>query len=194
MKREDIIVSEGSLPVWQKIVSLSCFVAALYFSVKLLFLPVTNSTDIKESKMFSFLLVCLFSVFTYMFGLVINLRFDFKRQRWKKQFTVGPLKFGFWKPLPLINYISVFEQLENSYDEYGRGGEKYYSYNVNLWYAGNKHITVYSHSVKSASFNFAERIAIQLKVDLLDATVPNDFKWVELEEQNTEPTPLLQTP
>lgn len=192
MENKDIIISEGSLPVWQKIISLCCFIAVLYLLIRLLIL--SDSTDSKESRIFNFLLLLLFAIFTYMFGLVIRLRFDFNRQRWKKQFTVGPIKFGIWKSLSMITYMSVFKQLEVSYDEFGKKTGEYYSYNVNLWFSGNKHVTVYSHSVKSASFNFAERTAIQLKVDLLDATVPNNFKWVELEEQNTELTPLLQIP
>ena len=50
---------------------------------------------------------------------------------------------------------------------------------LNIFYERNKKITIYkTKSIKDA-FDVASHIADALAIDLLDATVKNDYKWVD---------------
>ncbi len=73
--------------------------------------------------------------------------------------------------MPNIEYVSVFRQLKEN---------KSYTYEVNLWVKGNRSFTIYEGLDLGATFAMGKTTAKTLNVDLLDATVPNDFKWVDL--------------
>jgi hypothetical protein len=47
-----------------------------------------------------------------------------------------------------------------------------------MWVKRNKSFTLYESGDLATAFSMGENTAKTLKVDLLDATVPNDFKWV----------------
>ena len=122
------------------------------------------------------------------FSLIQNIHFDLKDKRYKKEYSVGIIGVGVWKQLPEIEYVSVFKQSLKS-DESGEHCG--FKFNLNMWYPVNKHFTIYSCDEPEPVFVVAKFIAKKLQVDLLDATVPNDFKWLEPEVSGSALTPVV---
>ncbi|RYC52115.1 hypothetical protein DN53_09520 [Flagellimonas olearia] len=106
--------------------------------------------------------------------MVKSVHFDLKSKKYKMEYSVGPIHIGRWKKLPEVKYVSVFKQPKTN-------GE--FTYDVNLWYANNRHFNVYENSFMEPSYNMGLHIAKSLRVDLLDATDPYDKKWVETKPQ-----------
>lgn len=173
MAHTKLIISEGNRPFWQLII------AAIHYTaiVGLLFFFLagweftTKTTSLKRSfHLLEAAILLLPSAFA--FSLVKDLHFDLENKKYKIQYCIGPLKFGTWKELPKIEYVSVFRQPKKT-------GE--YVFEANLWYAKNKHFKVYESPTRPPSWEMGRHIAQALNVRLLDATVPNDFRWVQPE-------------
>ncbi len=88
---------------------------------------------------------------------------------------------GKWQTLQNPEYISVFNTTENITVRVVTA-ETTNSFPVivlNLFYERNKKITVYKTEKLKDAFDVASHIADALGIDLLDATVKNDYKWVD---------------
>ncbi|AXG73807.1 hypothetical protein DVK85_05970 [Flavobacterium arcticum] len=117
------------------------------------------------------------------FSLIQNILFDIKHKRFKKEFDIGFTKFGKWKQLPNIEYISVFQQGVSS-DSDGDGRKSYgIIYNVNVWHQTSKHFTIYSNTESDPALEMGKHIAASLNTDLLDATDPHNRIWIEPEKE-----------
>lgn len=114
------------------------------------------------------------AIFAFTTGLgfcvVKDVVFDLKKKTYKIQYCVGPIRIGKWKRLPEIEYVSVFRQLLENEE---------YIFEVNLWYDKNRHFNVYKNLELDITFEFGKHVSEILEVNLLDATVPNSFKWVK---------------
>lgn len=174
----NIIISEGKRPFWQ-----ICF-AAFFFAatVVLVIMSVLSMFSSNIVPALNFIYSLDFAISTFALGLrssvVINICFDLKHSKYKKEFAVGPIKVGKWRYLPNIDYISVFKQ---SLRRDGEGEPVIYIYNVNVWYDTSKHFTIYSNEEPEPAFEMARYMALKLHIDVLDATEPNDFKWIDME-------------
>ena len=82
------------------------------------------------------------------------------------------------KPLPKIDYVCAFCQLQSDSDNYGNIDYSYI-YDVNAWY-GNKHIKLCSQYTADEAMQVATKLAIYLQCDLLNATDPNNKEWIEV--------------
>ncbi len=109
-----------------------------------------------------FVLTFLATYFSY----TINCHFDFENKRFKKEFALGVLKYGRWKPMPKFNYVSLFSISEGTFQ-------------VNLWNKKNRHWELYEEFNFKDAFRNAFELSELLNIDLLDATVRNDFKWID---------------
>lgn len=182
----NIIISEGKRPFWQ-----TCF-AAFFFAatVVLAIMSVLSMFSLNIVPTLNFISSLDFAMSTFALGLrssvVNNICFDLKHSKYKKEFAVGPIKVGKWKYLPNIDYISIFKQPLRRRDEGESAG---YIYNVNVWYNTSKHFTIYSNEEPEPAFEMARYIALKLHIDVLDATVPNDFKWIDINTTVQEYTP-----
>lgn len=113
--------------------------------------------------------------------MVNNVYFDLENRLYKKEYAVGPVKIGKWIELPSIEYISIFRQAwSKDSDGDGFTDDMGYRYDVNVWHDTSKHFTIYSNYEKEPSLEMAKMLAVKLNVDLLDATVPHDKKWLDL--------------
>jgi len=54
-------------------------------------------------------------------------------------------------------------------------------FEVNLWYDKNKHWELYEKHDFAEAFAIGFEISELLNIDLLDATKPNNYKWVDKE-------------
>ncbi|MBU2907086.1 hypothetical protein KO529_19955 [Arenibacter algicola] len=173
MDRKNIIISEGFRPLWQTLVAAAFYTLAVILLAMFFFgfeiFPDKGMDNSWNFRVFYIAVAC--AAQGILFSSVKSIFFDLKNKKYKEEYRVGPFGVGKWKALPTIEYVSVFRQLK------ANGS---YTYEVNLWLKGNKSFTIYETGDMATTFAMGESTARSLKVDLLDATVPNDFKWVDL--------------
>ncbi|MBC8766611.1 hypothetical protein H4O18_01270 [Arenibacter sp. BSSL-BM3] len=173
MDKSKIIISEGVRPMWQTLVAAAFYtmtfilLAMFFFGYEIF--PEEGMDNRYNFGVFYIAIAC--AAQGILFSSVKSIFFDLENQKYKEEYRVGPLCVGNWKALPAIEYVSVFRQLK------ANGS---YTYEVNLWMKGNRSFTIYETGEMVTTFAMGESTAKALKVDLLDATVPNDFKWVDL--------------
>lgn len=82
------------------------------------------------------------------------------------------LKFGKWMPCPEFEYVSVFKTKENQTVRVITAETTFQSDVIllNLFYKGNKHITVYKTGNKEEAFHVAKMLKLIFEIDILDAT------------------------
>ena len=100
------------------------------------------------------------------FSYTINCHFDFEKKLFKREYTIGIFKYGKWKSLPKLDYISLFAINQSTFQ-------------INLWNNENKHWDLYEEFNFEDAFKIAFELSELLNIDLLDATVRNDFKWID---------------
>jgi hypothetical protein len=173
MDKSKIIISEGVRPLWQTMTASIFFTLAIILLAMFFFgyeiVPLNGKDNSWNFGVFYFATACM--VQGVIFSKVKSIFFDLENQKYKEEYRVGPICLGRWKTLPKIEYVSVFKQLKEN---------KSYTYEVNLWVKGNRSFTIYEGLDLGATFAMGETTAKTLNIDLLDATVPNNFKWVKL--------------
>ena len=168
MKEEKVIIAETRRPLWQVIAAAACFTGFLYTFFGI-FYPPTNTTVILIHRMFSEI---------WLFLLIGGIGLCSKKgiqirpvsKEFKATFEIGPIVLGQWKKIPNPEYVSVFQQLLENGD---------YIFEVNLWYNTNKHWQLYTNPDYKEAFLIGFDLSEQLDIDLLDATTPNDYKWID---------------
>jgi len=181
--KKNIFVSEGKRPLWQVIIAALAFticIAVLVFVIFILYVDHSMNAfgDCVGILGFGFSALLL----GIRFSVIVNIYFDLENRLYKKEYAVGPVKIGQWINLPNIEYISVFRQAWTK-DSNGDGMSDAcgHRYDVNVWHDTSKHFTIYSCDEPGPSFEVAKYLAERLKTDLLDATIPNDSKWIVIE-------------
>lgn len=173
MKEKHVIIYEGAKTNWQ------LFVAAILFSIS--FLIIVSFFFLVKITYLEYLYYAhwMSKVFLLSFILpaAINYSssniyiFDLHNLLYKKQFSVGPLKYGKWKKLPPIEYVSIYKQsLKNTTD---------FVLDINLWLQNNSHITIsrFSDLYFENAFEMGFQIANTLAVSYLDATDESSQNW-----------------
>ncbi len=72
------------------------------------------------------------------------------------------LRFGKWKPLPSIKYVSIFETKKRSRLRAGGGNAAHFSvvvFKLNLFYSKNKHITLLTSEDKDKVLEIGDNIS-----------------------------------
>ena len=165
-KKGNVMISEGVKPLWQRVIA-----ALLYTLMFYLIITVYIKTPFLFSAYYSLLLPLLLPllfIFSFAFPLsaVKNYHFNFDAKKFKVEYAIGYLKYGKWKDLPKLEYISVFQKSESYYE-------------LNLWYYRNKHYNVFMYSEFDEAFLDAFQISEKLQIDLLDASVKNNYRWID---------------
>jgi len=93
---------------------------------------------------------------------------------------VYSMNFGKWKPLPEIEYVSVFATNKSTrvWASSASGVINDGVYMINLFYDTNKKIEVCEVDIDKDAFYTGAHIAYTLETDLLDATEANNYKWM----------------
>lgn len=137
--------------------------------------------DFKEDsgwKLWSGLVVSAIIVLTYGLKLVLvqQLQIDLEKGTYQKGFGIGPFSLGIWKTLPQVDYISIFRQpLKN-----GK-----FNFELNMWYDNIHHIELFYFNNPEEGFQTAQQVANHLKVNLVDARVPNETKEIPFKNEPT---------
>ncbi len=104
---------------------------------------------------------------------------DLKIEKYREFIELFGLRFGAWKDLPEIEYISVFSTTESAKVRAltAEATIKNDIIVLNLFYNGNHRIKAYATTDKEDAFKVAKQIAGILKIDILDAT-EGESKWL----------------
>jgi len=173
VKNKNIILSEGQRPIWQMVIA--AFFYALSIVIIIGFFELANS-DFKGERVTLILYSLVLSFFIFLIGFrfsaVNNILFNLENHTYKNEYSVGPIRFGKWRPLPEIEYVSFFKQpLKN----------EEYIFEINLWYKKNKHFNIYRSNYYESTLEMGFYIADKLNVKLLDATTPNKYKYLDMD-------------
>jgi hypothetical protein len=176
MGKQNVIISEGNRPLWQRIIASLIYTMIIVFLFLFLthFKLTSNSSLLKNSLSFLELAIILLPT-ALAFSIVRDWYFDLDNHRYKIEYCLGPVRFGKWQNLPEIQYVSIFKQLKENDD---------YVYETNLWYKKNKHFNILESDNIEAVFEMGKRVAKILNVKLLDATVPNSYKWIHISDKS----------
>lgn len=167
MEQDEILISEGNRPWWQRVIAAICFTGMFVFLYYFLItFNIYDSDDqIRDSSYFVVLTFYALS-FGLSFSIVKDYHFDFEAHRYKIIFRVGPVKVGHWKRFQNLEYISVFKNGKDIFE-------------INLWYNRNKHFNLFNYDDAEDALYAGKQMAVKLKIDLFDATNPHNSKWVD---------------
>jgi len=160
------MISEGQRPLWQRVLA-----ALLYTCIVVLivYFFTTMQFSIEEKYLkahFGLFEICgLLFMVAYSLSVTINYYFNFNENLFKRGFSVGVFRYGKWKQLPKLDYISIFDKNDTEY-------------HISLWYNTNKHFKIFRSSNLEDVFKIGIQIAEKLNIALLDSTRDNDYRWV----------------
>ncbi|NRD19045.1 hypothetical protein HNV08_03220 [Winogradskyella eckloniae] len=174
--KPNIIISESPRPIWQ------IPIAALFFSMAtIIILFALYNIEFNEKGLVTLIHRIEPNIYLVSIGIAFTLtksiHIDIKNSKFRPTYNIGPIKFGSWQTIKNYQYVSVFHQPTI-------GGN--YIFEVNLWYDNNKHFELYEEDNYKEAFLIGFDLSEQLNIDLLDATEPNNFKWVDKDDWKTK--------
>ncbi|KAA5827277.1 hypothetical protein FPF71_00075 [Algibacter amylolyticus] len=158
---------ERQKPLWLRISAAILFtiVAGLIFHF-----VITMDFSLEERHFYGhfdyFQTIFILLFLAIYFSYTVNCYFDFGTKLFKREKTIGIFRYGRWKPLPDLDYVSLFAVNANTFE-------------INLWHSKNKHWDLYEKYDFKDAFTIAYELSELLDISLLDATIPGDFKWVD---------------
>lgn len=104
---------------------------------------------------------------------------ELDNKRYRTFIELFGFRYGKWKDLPEIDYVSVFSTIESAKVRAltAEATVKNDIIVLNLFYHGNHRIKAYATTSKKDAFKKAKQIADILKIDILDATQA-ESKWI----------------
>jgi len=106
---------------------------------------------------------------------------DLESKTYRKTDSFLGFSIGKWQTLQNPEYISVFNTTEDITIR-ALTAETTNSFPIlvlNIFFERNKKITIYKTEDIKDAYDVASHIADALAIDLLDATVKNNYKWVD---------------
>nr|WP_321247555.1 hypothetical protein [uncultured Psychroserpens sp.] len=158
-----IIKYTRKVPIWKTIIGFGAIAVGLLGLISLVY----------------FALVPL--LFGFMLLKTDGSEIDLESKTYRKTDSLLGFTIGKWQTLQNPEYISVFNTTEDITVRV-LTAETTNSFPIivlNIFYERNKKITIYKTENIKDAFDVASHIADALAIDLLDATVKNDYKWVD---------------
>ncbi len=163
----EIVFREEMKPLWQRIIAAILYTILVYFILIFIIDSPIAFTKVYVKSFVNLVQYGTIIIFTALpLSLTRNHYFDFNNKKYKLEFTIGYLYYGKWKPLPQLDYISVFKKKEGFFE-------------INLWDNKNNHFNIYNYFEYNDAINMGYLISEKLEIDLLDASMHHDFKWVD---------------
>lgn len=164
----DAHFSQGRRPFWQTIIAAFFYTAAV---VVLYLFYISSSIDFGEKKIILPIQMLALPIILISIGIgfsiVNDYLFDFQNKQFKIIHNVGPIRWGKWRTIKSLDYISVFQKVEGKFQ-------------INLWYNKNRHITFSVFRAYEDAMSAGKILAKKLRINLVDASNPRDSKWIEL--------------
>ncbi|OYU82302.1 MAG: hypothetical protein CFE23_00880 [Flavobacterium sp. BFFFF1] len=171
MKEEnkfELVVHQGRRPLWKTFLAAVLFTAMFYFLYDMFL--ITREYAIIGSSSKQFIGDLKWAAMALSGGISLSIMksvmIDLDKNRIISKFYVGPFYRNIHSEIPRLEYVSVFLD-----------GKGYYQ--VNLWYQRNKHYNMYAFENKKSAMQFAAKVALKLKINLLDATEKGNFHRVD---------------
>ena len=166
---DHIVIDEKVKPFWQTIIAALAFTLALAFILySIFYLKWDDKNSAYSGKTFTR------GLYLILIGIVLSVHkriyIDLEKSRFRSTNEVGPIKIGNWVTINNYEYVSIFTQPLT---------DGSFTFKVNLWYDKNKHFTLYEKNNFESALELAYILSEKLNIDLLDATIPNDFKWID---------------
>ncbi|RDK88779.1 hypothetical protein [Marinirhabdus gelatinilytica] len=166
-RKIDAYFSQGNRPLWQTTIAALCFTLALVA----LYLFITG-IDVERKTLKLPIRTIEIPIILFSCGIgfstVNDYLFDLENNQFKIIHNIGPIKWGRWKLLSSLDYISVYQKRKGVFL-------------INLWYNTNKHINLSGSTEYNKAMEVGGQLAAKLDIDLLDASDPHNTKWVEVE-------------
>lgn len=171
MKEDYISIAETPKPLWQTIIAALAFTAALGIIIASFLYNIFNLSNFKAIATMTESVIYLTAI-GIGFSRQKRIYVDIKASKFKTATEIGPFKIGKWTTINNYEYVSIFLQLL---------ADGTYIFEVNLWYNNNKHFKLYEKDNFEDALNIAYNLSEELNIDLLDATIANDYKWIDKE-------------
>ena len=166
-------LSEGERPFWQTVLA-SVFYTVCIFCLYLFASEIINfGTERIDTLRAIIELAGISGAMGVGSSLVKDYKFDFKNNHYKIIYRIGPIKYGTWKLIRRLEYISLHEKRKKEY-------------HLNIWYNKSKHINVGIYGNYDAALTVGIRISEKFKVDLLNSAHPEGKKWRQFTENTNE--------
>ncbi|MEO8517318.1 MAG: hypothetical protein ABI426_11255 [Flavobacterium sp.] len=160
---EEIIISKNKKPFWQLVLASILYTCSIYVFYLVFHYWSIRWIAVGNRFLELGLLLILGAV---IFSTIRTIILDVKSKSLKIEFSIGTLKFDAER-ITDLKYISVFRNTSSEEHE------------VNLWYKKNKHLGIDSFEKFEQAFECGKKFSDKLNLDLLDATVKGDSKWIE---------------
>lgn len=105
-------------------------------------------------------------------GLQEGIEMDLSEMKYRKLYSILQIRFGAWKPIPEIEYVSIFKTTKRTRSRVitAESNNVFEVFKVNLFYDRNKHIEAFVGEKKEAAFKVGTHIATLFDVEVHDAT------------------------
>lgn len=179
LKETRIIISQGKRPLLHLLIA-SVFYTFSFFLIFSLFYEINlKYLDFFFSKnWFEKVYILFFTIpIAINYSSLIFTHLDLEKKKIKKEFKIGFIKWGYWKKLPKIQYVSVYKtSIKNDENTF---------FEINLWFKENEHTTIYktTEDFFEEVYKIGFDVAKALNIKLLDATsdYSRDWEWINLE-------------
>ena len=170
MEKNIVIISTKDKPIILVVLAAMFYTIAI-FLVGLSFYNIQFSLDesIIKERISILELIAIFTLGGISFSVKNTKFFNLEEKKYKNQYSVGPFKVGKWKALPKLDYVSIFKTPRDIFE-------------INIWHNKNKHFNIYNYFEKEEALEAGYYIANQLHIKLLDATIPNDYNYLDMNE------------
>lgn len=173
MKDTNIIVSENNHPLWKSIIAALLFTIAVFLIIAEFYFFEWSNEYVRDFAKNGLYPIIFLIISGMGFGSQKRVYIDLKQSKFKPSIEIGFLKMGKWKTINNYEYVSIFFDPSKNEQE---------QFEVNLWYDRNKHFELYARNNFEDAIVVGYEISEQLDIDLLDATIANDQKWINKEE------------
>lgn len=162
----ELIVSQPKNPIWKIIISGVFFAFAIRSIVNIYLMENFSDLTQEESVFFNknifLVMVCV------MGGLYSSVRLtiliDTDKEKMVSRYFLGFFYVNKISEIPDLQHIAVSKNQDEIYM-------------IDLWYGQNKFYNMCYTEEKKLAINFAEKVALKLHIDMLDATEKGNPKW-----------------
>lgn len=125
----------------------------------------------------------VFGLIFFAIGINLILRegsqINLENKTYRNIKSIFGMHIGKWQPCPEFEYVSVFRTKENQTVNVVSATTTFTNdiIHLNLFYNGNKYLTIYKTDNKTDAFKVAEHFKLALNIEILDAT-ESEKKWL----------------
>lgn len=166
--KNEVLISPGNRHILEILLASVFYAVLLFLIVRTIFyyFQTGNIAFLLENTIRTITVSGTLIVFGLKFSMVKDILINVKDQYLISSYRVGRFKYDVKSKLPDLKYISIFKNATNEFE-------------ANLWYGKNNHYKMYVFEKFEEALDFGKIIALKFNLDVLDATVKGNFKWLD---------------